>query len=146
MLQDADREGDGGGEGELSVNQMELLELEMRARAIKAMLLAQEQRESQSNSWHCTKSSNSYQVLHNFHFDDFIWILLQINCLVNFCWLLSLIEYFQFLLLKNTHKKLHFRECSVVWIRNLNFFYKTINIYAIFPNFFFLLDISYPLM
>lgn len=48
--QDADREGDGGGEGELSVNQMELLELEMRARAIKAMLLAQEQRESQSNS------------------------------------------------------------------------------------------------
>lgn len=50
--QDADREGDGdgGGEGELSVNQMELLELEMRARAIKAMLLAQEQRENQTNS------------------------------------------------------------------------------------------------
>ncbi|XP_048758158.1 caspase activity and apoptosis inhibitor 1-like isoform X2 [Ostrea edulis] len=39
-------EGEDG--GELSVNQMELLELEMRARAIKAMLLAQEQRDKQS--------------------------------------------------------------------------------------------------
>lgn len=48
--QEADRQGDREGEGELSVNQMELLELEMRARAIKAMLLAQEQRENQTSS------------------------------------------------------------------------------------------------
>lgn len=103
VLQDADREGDGdgGGEGELSVNQMELLELEMRARAIKAMLLAQEQRENQTNSWHCTKTnswhctkrSNSCKVVHHGHeqffFVCFLFIYLfflhQINCLVFYC-------------------------------------------------------------
>lgn len=97
MLQDADREGDGGGEGELSVNQMELLELEMRARAIKAMLLAQEQRESQSNSWHCTKSSNSYQVLHNFHFDDFFEFCYRLTALsisVGCCLSLNIFSFF----------------------------------------------------
>ncbi|XP_062618193.1 caspase activity and apoptosis inhibitor 1-like [Saccostrea cucullata] len=47
--QGSDREEGEEESGELSVNQMELLELEMRARAIKAMLLAQEQRDKQTD-------------------------------------------------------------------------------------------------
>lgn len=80
VLQDADREGDGdgGGEGEFSVNQMELLELEMRARAIKAMLLAQEQRENQTNSWHCTKRSNSCKAVHHGHEQFSLWFFIYL--------------------------------------------------------------------
>lgn len=86
VLQDADREGDGDGGGELSVNQMELLELEMRARAIKAMLLAQEQRENQTNSWHCTKTnschctkrSNSCKAVHHGHEQFSLWFFIYL--------------------------------------------------------------------